>query len=566
MSNIPILRLLFGLRNSISKNIQIKRAFIPILILVFIMAPLLSIQPTVTASAANLSIISSTQTLFAGTNNQVNFTIKNTGDNLATQVFVSLSLPTSATGESLMILNGSDGKYYIETLSPGQSYTIYANIYVSPSAAGGTYQIVFTSSYQSDSTSKTDTRIIGVNVPTLNVIGAFLSASISPYELVIGQNNLLTLKLQNIGDADATSVTISLTMPGAATGSSPLSLINSDGRWTYDVITQNSTVLIPLTVYASPSASGQTFQATLTLSYSDYIKSRTDSKYLTLSVPFSTSPAVNLEVGIAPQYLRAGEINTLNITITNIGDSDATYVQAVLTMPPSGVSGLPMVLQQSDGRWFFNTIIANSTINILADVYVSPSASGIAYQTSLTLSYYDSLGRAKQDIRYFGLIAKGFPDIVVLDTSTFPVNVTRGNTFSLTVTVINLGTATAQSVIILPNGTADLQPVSTDKLFIGDLPVDVPSSFTLSYIAGNISSFAYLLNLAFNYTDSLGQKQIGHLAIPLALTIATNASTSTDQSNQQPLLDIIMFYLPIIAIIAVVIIVAYFYMRHRRSR
>ena len=782
-----------------------RRTFVPCLLLL-LMAPLLSIQPVAALSPANLAITPSTQTLVAGANNQVTFTIRNVGDTVATQIFVSITLPTSTTGGALMILNGSDGKWYIDSLYYGDSYAIPVKIYVSPSAAGSPYQLTFTLSYQSPG-SKTDTRTIGVNVPSLNVTGASISASIAPYELVVGQNNVLTLKLKNIGDADATSVTASLVMPGAATGSSALSLINSDGRWTYNAINQNDEVSIPLTIYASPSSAGQTYQATLSLTYSDYIKARadtkyltlsvpslnvtgasisasiapyelvvgqnnavtmmlsnvgdadatsvtaslvmpgaatgssllslidsdgrwiydainqsqsvsiplniyaspsssgqtyqvalsltysdyirtkTDTKYLTLSVPFTTSPAVNFEVQLVPQDLKAGEVNTVNITISNRGDSDATYVQAVLTMPPSTATGLPMVLQDSDGRWLIDKIKAGEQVKLQASVYVNPASAGTAYQSSVSLSYYDSLSRSKQDTRYFGLnvpaiyaptavidvamsntelksgannylnltvkndgdgvadsltvclslpgvpssaaplaligsdgtwflgtlapgeertillnifatptasgsvtsltvtssytdmnykakqqtnylgvIVRGNVDLVILDTSTYPPKITPGKAFSLTVNLINLGTATAQSVIITPNGTGGVQPVSLDRVFLGDLPINVPSSFTLTYTAANVTSGTYGVSLEYSYKDSLGQKLVGYMDVPMRLTIETNATSgSNGQAQQPPVFAAILSYLPYIIIIIVLVVAVYLYRRHRKS-
>jgi len=663
-----------------------KWALVSCLILVFLITPLLSIQPVVAGTPPNLTITTSTQTLIAGSNNQVTFTIRNIGEDTATQISVSLSLPSSATGGSLMILNGSDGRWYIGSLGSVDYYTIPATIYVSPSAAGSPYQLTFTLTYNYYG-AKTETRTVGVNVPSLNVTGASIAASIAPYELVLGQNNVLTLKLKNIGDADATSITVSLVMPGAATGSSTLSLINSDGRWTYNAINKNDEVSIPLTIYASPSSAGQTYQATLSLAYSDYIRARADTKYLTLSVPFNTSPAVNFEIGLAPQDLKAGEMNTLNITINNKGDSDATYVQAVLAMPPSTATGLPMVLQDSDGRWFIDRIKAGEQVELQANVYVNPASAGTAYQSSVSLSYYDSLSRAKQDTRYFGLnvpavyaptavidvglsktelksggnnylnltvknsgngvadslmvyltlpgvqgaaaplaligsdgtwflgglapgeertiplnifatpaaagsvtsltvtasytdmnykvkqqtnylgvIVRGNVDLVILDTSTYPPTITPGKAFSLTVNFINLGTATAQSVIVTPNGTGGVQPVSLDKVFLGDLPINVPSSFTMTYTAANVTSGTYGVSLEYSYKDSLGQKLVGYMDVPMRLTVDTNATSgSNGQAQQPPLFAAILSYLPYIIIIIVLVVAVYLYIRHRKS-
>jgi hypothetical protein len=158
---------------SILKHNQVKRALIPCLILVFVMAQLLSIKPVAAqTSPPNLIITSNTQTLVAGVNNQVTFTIRNLGYTTATQTFVSLSLPSSpTTGAALMILNGSNGgKWYIGDLryfnSSSDYYTMSVNIHVNPLAAYNTYPLVFTFSYvpAGSATATTDTRTLGMIV------------------------------------------------------------------------------------------------------------------------------------------------------------------------------------------------------------------------------------------------------------------------------------------------------------------------------------------------------------------------------------------------------------------
>ncbi|MEM0286426.1 MAG: hypothetical protein QXW34_04735, partial [Candidatus Methanomethyliaceae archaeon] len=65
------------------------------------------IQPVFSYSPPNLSISLDKTTLIAGENNLVYLTIRNIGDAKAYQIWISISLPSSATS-SLMVLNGSD--------------------------------------------------------------------------------------------------------------------------------------------------------------------------------------------------------------------------------------------------------------------------------------------------------------------------------------------------------------------------------------------------------------------------------------------------------------------------
>ncbi|MEM2001578.1 MAG: CARDB domain-containing protein [Candidatus Methanomethylicaceae archaeon] len=641
--------------------------------------------PVVVSAPPNLNVSIDNATLTAGTNNRVYLTIKNLGDTTALQIWVSLSLPASATGGALMILNGSDGRWYIDSLASAESQSIPITIYVSPSAAGSAYQLTVTLSYQYYG-SRTETRTIGVYVPPLVVQGAVLSASFSPYEVDFGKYNEVLLKIRNVGDADAKLVSVTLTMPGATSGSSPLSLIGSDGRWNFELIRPGEEVTIPLTLFASASSAGQTYQLPVSLSYSDYIRTKSETRYLTLVVPFSTSPSVNFEISVTPQDLKAGETNRLRIQLYNKGDSYASYVQVVLNMPPSTAAGLPMVLQGSDGRWLIEKIESGASATLEADVYVSPSASGVAYQASLVMTYYDSLSRSRQETRYLslnvpavysplavidvsinknelrsgdvnelnltiknsgdgtasslsvsltipgvqsvttsmallgsdgswylgelgpgesaviplkifvspsasgtlttftvttsytdanlkskqqvnylGMVVRGVVDLVVLDTSTFPSQITLGKPFSITVSLINLGTTTAQSVMVTPSASQGLQPAGYDKIFLGDLAVNVPSSFTLTYSATNITSGRYTLNLEYSYRDNLGQKLTGTLNVPVNIVVsATNASSTNSSAGSASVMVSSPIYIVVVLVLAV-IVVGLIYFKKRRS-
>jgi hypothetical protein len=619
----------------------------------------LNINTVLSYSPPNLSLSFDKTILIPGKNNQVYLTIKNIGDATALQIWISISLPSSATGGALMILNGSDGRWYIDSLASSESYSIPLDIYVSPSAAGNIYQITITLSYQYYG-SKTETRSIGVYVPPLEIQGAILSLSLSPYEIDFGRNNNLTLKIKNIGDADAKQISIVLNMPGA--GMSPLSLVNSDGKWYFDTIKVNEEIEIPITIYASVSSAGQTYQLPITISYSDYIKSKTETKYLTLIVPFSTSPLVDFEINVNPQDLNAGELNKIHIYLYNKGDSDASYVQILLNMP----SGL--VLKESDGHWLIDKIKSGESIDLEVNIYVSPLASGNTYQIPIIITYYDSLLRMKQETRYIslnvptiyskqavidislnknelksgeinnlnltiknegngiaksifisltipiqsvilldsdgnwyidelkpgesitiplklfaspsssgllttftfsisyidtnlknkqqvsniGMIIRGVVDIIVLDSSVFPSQITIGKPFSITVSIINLGTTTAQSVMIYPSESNGIKPVSYDKIFLGDLSVNTPSSFTISYYATNITSGRYTLNLEYTYKDNLGQSFKGILNVPVNILISTN--TTQVKTSSEFSFNIIYPIIIIIIVIALVVI------------
>ncbi|MEM2667897.1 MAG: hypothetical protein QXE60_03945, partial [Candidatus Methanomethylicaceae archaeon] len=312
------------------------------------------IQPVFSYSPPNLSISLDKTTLIAGENNLVYLTIRNIGDAKAYQIWISISLPSSATS-SLMVLNGSDGKWYIDSLDSLEKASIPLTIYVSPLAAGGLYQITFTINYQYYG-SKTETRSIGVYVPPIESKGAQLSLEITPYELEPGIINNVTLKIKNIGDMNAKQVIITLSSTPPS-----ISLIKSDGKWIIELIKVGDEVTIPLSIYAS-STPGQ-YQFPISLSYYDDIKSKTETRYLTLIIPTITPSYVDFNLNIIPQEIKAGEISRALIIIHNNGNGYAKNIQINL-MTTTGI-----VLFNSNGKWLIEEIKPNETVKIEVDLY-----------------------------------------------------------------------------------------------------------------------------------------------------------------------------------------------------
>jgi hypothetical protein len=151
--------------------------------------------------------------------------------------------------------------------------------------------------------------------------------------------------------------------------------------------------------------------------------------------------------------------------------------------------------------------------------------------------------------------------MLILGTSTFPSTVKSGTPFSLTVNFLNLGTTTAQSMIITPNGTSGLQPSSTDKIFLGDLAVNIPSSFTISYTAIDVTSGSYNVNLNYTYKDSLGGIFVDTLKVPFKLTVGTNITTQ----SQGDALGGILPYISLVAA-STIVTAGLLYLRRRRAR
>jgi hypothetical protein len=96
-------------------------------------------------------------------------------------------------------------------------------------------------------------------------------------------------------------------------------------------------------------------------------------------------------------------------------------------------------------------------MSILATPRSAGSVTSITVSTSYTDKFYD----AKQESKSIGLLVQGIVDITVLQASTYPVNITDGKSFSLSVKHNQSGDIQRQRHAHHPRG--DRSPCSQDQ-------------------------------------------------------------------------------------------------------
>ncbi|MBC7121272.1 MAG: hypothetical protein H5T33_06860 [Candidatus Methanosuratus sp.] len=569
-----------------------KAALAAILLAVIALAAVPSVE-----CAVNLTLSSDTQTLVAGTENTITFTVSNTGNSTASEVIASASIGTSLTSGNLLMIVGGDGRYNLSTIEPGEDASFNMTVYISPAAAGQIVQISFSISYRNESAiaTTTATRSVGFSVANKDLSSAALVPRITPSQLSAGQNNTISLVIENAGGREASNISVTLGYPGGAgvgsqasgasslltaltptstgiiQGTSQFIIYDTSGRWILDSLDANGSVEIPVTIYALPSTAGSIFLFPVQLSYSDGFTFVQETRYAGVMVPSAPSESTSFRVSLSSQEVVAGKVNDLNMTVTNIGAGPVSGVVLGIgfTQQSSSSFQLPsssssFVLMGSDGTWVLGSMEPGEERTITLSVYVPASASGSITPLSTSIYYTDSLQRSKQEAKQLGILVNGQVDLVVLETSTFPQNVTSGKAFSVSVTMINIGSAPAKSAILVPSGDGALRPVSSDKIFIGDIAVDVPSSFTLSMIGENLTGGTYTLNLSYTYKDSLEQMQESYLLVPLSLKVV-EADNGTQEPVQPAYLLFLRAYWPyILAGVAVALALAALYIRRRK--
>jgi hypothetical protein len=509
-----------------------------------------------------LLLTTDTQDLKPGQLNKVKFTLKNTGNLDLKSLIITINMPASQQqSEAPMYIVSGDGRHYIDEIITGQTLSITENIFVNPKSANSMYAIKVDIYYTAGG-EYVDTRSIGFTIGSLVETGAIIDVSTSTNTIIPGKNTTVSLNLRNLGDSDAINVEVSMTLPSGG-ASSPLTLRNSDGNWVIDSLGKNQTTTIPLEIFAAPSSAGNVYMITLSIKYADSISQKQISRYISIGVPYPRSQGAILNAILDDQNLASGSTNSRVLTITNTGDDRAWNILVTLKTPNTQ----SIALIGTSGPWNINGIEPGKSYDIPVKFFITTAATGATYNIPVTLSYVDSDYRQKQDNYEIGVVVFGSVTVTALDSSTYPAKITPGKTFSITSTIINLGTTTAQSVIITPKTNPYMKPFSNSTMFIGDLSVNVPSSITMTYVAADVKNQTYPIEVEYSYRLSTSQTYSEKITIPVRITVLgqseqTGATNPQPQQQTSPLVQ----YLPIPAIVGITLVVVYVILKRRRAQ
>jgi len=588
-----------------SKNVYRNKALATLVVLALVVSSALAVVPV--SAAANMTIEASTITLTAGAVNRIAFNVTNAGNAIASDVIVSLGTSGSFTSGTSMIIIGGDGSWSLGTMSPGAKASFTADIYVSPSAVGTLTELSFTFTYVEGGTDTFMRKSIGMSVANKVLTGASLYPHFSTFELVAGANNTLSLIIDNVGNTPATNVSIILSMPGASSSSvdtsSTASLISSltgstaslpssgstqfmltatTGGWNVTHISAGQSISIPITIYASPNSMGSIFQFSVALAFNDNLTYVDETKYVYANVPTIATSSSNFKVEINDQNFIAGQINNITLKIRNTGAFTAKAVTLQVAMPGSQVSSsssslsslsslsglsssassLPLILLGDDGSWSLGDIGPGEEREVSMNILATPNSAGSVTSITVSTLYMDNFDNAMQESRSVGLLVQGIVEFMILQTSTYPVNVTNNKAFSLSINIINLGTSSANGMIIIPKASAHFTPKTSEKLFVGDVETNIPASFTISYLPTGIASGQYTLQLGYTYKDDLGQRLEGAIDVPVTITVSTGGENGGgDDTNWIIKLLIANWYYIVIALVLIVALVVVLRMR-----
>lgn len=442
---------------------------------------------------------------------------------------------------------------YIGQLEPGSLFNMvfYLNIAKSVSAGpNNVYIFPLDMYYNYSNYTSRYSQSINVGVPLYG--SANLTYSPSTKALGPGLDNL-TLTVSNMGSGALYNISTSI---ASSTGISTISQPQSVGSL-LPRESNNITVLL-----YNPSSTGSSSAALNLVSHfiNPYGYNTTESS----TIDFYTTQMQQL-VTVYPsnQTIIAGKVYNTSILVHNGGGAPIYNVSVALT-PQS-----PLDILGNNSYVVLPDIPANSSASFPLELYSQASSSSSPVDTISAMLAYTANGQAQSSNRDISFLAPGYVNLTQVSLSMLPTTPTVGSIFTITATIDNLGSveATAASVAVdVPQG---LKIVGQNTTFIGSIPIDTPTAFSLSFTATKAGKYTipvkveYLnnlnqhLNASFDYQVDVGSGNYSSLSSSSA---GSKYVAGYHNRNSYALYE----YIAVIAVVIAISLSAYYFVVRKK--
>ena len=399
----------------------------------------------------------------AGSNITYTLSYSNTGNANASGVVITDTIPANTTFVSATgggTLAAGVVTWNIGALNAGSSSSVQLVVQVTSPLANGTLITNSTYGIDSSETAPIAGAAITTTVSTLPVLS--ISKSDAPDPVNAGSNITYTLSYSNTGNANASGVVITDTVPGnttfvSATGGGTLAA--GVVTWNIGSLNAGSSSSVQLVVQVTSPLANGTVITNPTYSIDSTETAPTAGAAITTTV--TSSPVLAISKGDAPDPVSAGSNITYTLSYSDTGNANATGVVITDTIPANttfvsataggtlaagvvtwnlgivsaGSAGSVQLVVRADSPLANGTVITNSTYAI--DSNETAPTSGAAITTTVTSA--PVLGLSKTDA---------------------PDPVAAGNNVTYTLSYSNSGNEDATGVVITDTVPANVTFVS----------------------------------------------------------------------------------------------------------
>ena len=297
---------------------------------------------------------------------------------------------TRGTGQNVAVAN------YNGIVQPGDSFVLYFNLSVLPSAKVGTVTSTMVTNYNIQGAINQQCTSALLNVPFFLPGKVILDASTVTSQILPLTNSPVSVAIENKGSADATGVVATIVNLGSSKGgtgsssnggsitlsSTTVQLVNL-GANTFNIgtIPAKSKSVISTTIYSSSAAGGSTQQIQLQINYQNAWGAQSTS---TISTGLVVTPSPPQSISLSylgnsttPEIV-AGNLDELSFAVANNGNH--TMSNILLSLVPQSTS----VSIVGSSTWTIPEIKPGEIQVLSTKVYAANSL--IATPTSFTLT------------------------------------------------------------------------------------------------------------------------------------------------------------------------------------
>jgi len=264
---------------------------------------------------------------------------------------------------------------------------------------------------------------------------------------------------------------------------------------------------------------------TLTVKVSDNYTDVTNTWTINVDLPSRT------KIYKSADHIYAGKRTNLSITINN------NLWQGTVDV---SVSYPTYVAIFSDTEWTFHNVSPGDNITIFLEMYVPAKVIAGMYgeieligqtlQLTVDVSFTDKYGNSYSESYDVGLVIRGHIELRYFDYKVSPYPAIIGSETEISVTVLNMGLATAQfaNVSIIPQDYIEL--VSGSFMYIGDIEPNSPIPFSLKFkFKDGVDEGNYTVGMLLYYYDDM--YNLLNETIILIIPAAYNTTTVTTETG-----------------------------------
>jgi len=335
--------------------------------------------------------------------------------------------------------------------------------------------------------------------PTMAYNRPLLEVNVAGYNLTAGEENEMSISIENIDERYAYDVRVTLTVPSTVSGIS----IVKESNAVFEEIHYNEMEWMHPVLHVANSCPLGVYSLTLKLEYTDTANEMYEDEVQIGVVVDAVKPTeVDLFVDVEDYHVSAGAENEIDITVTNVGKKAVYDVEAVLTSTSSSI----VVLKELS--YLFDVVEINSSVYFTPLLGVSRTTPLGAYSLTLTLNYKDPEGISYSDSLTVGVLVDSVKPtertrIAVQDFKVTPTEVFPGHNLTVEMKLKNWG---ADAYDVQAKLTIDSQSpfVSLDPtlVFVGDLRLNQTATVVYNLnISGDANANLYRLPLVISYYD-----------------------------------------------------------------